>query len=240
MTINRKIIPAQIRALAADEVEVIMSTSALARDGHVLVPSGCDLASYLLNPIVLFAHDPLLPVGNAENIQVQRDQITARVRFAPEGISTKADEVRGLTKAGIIRAVSVGFDPIDGEPLDPSRPRGGQRFTKWQLLELSFVAVPADTGAMVTARAAREGKALSAANATALQQAHDHATRCRDHLAQVLGCAEPDADDVAQRRRAVDALALAQPPLASARAANSAPMNFAQRQADLRRLSRSR
>jgi hypothetical protein len=96
---------------------------------------------------------PDLPVGNAENIAVEPDQITARVRFAPLGISVKADEVRGLVKAGVIRAVSIGFDPIEGEPLDPKKPRGGQRVSAWELLELSFVSVPSDVGAVVTQRA---------------------------------------------------------------------------------------
>ncbi len=130
-----------------------MSTAALARDGHILVPQGCLLDNYRANPIVLWQHDPEHPVASAENIQVGPDSITARVRFAPDGISHKADEVRGLVKAGIVRAVSVGFDPIDGEPLDPKKPRGGQRFTKWELLECSFCSVPVDTGAIVTARA---------------------------------------------------------------------------------------
>jgi HK97 family phage prohead protease len=153
MTMLRKLIRAQITALGDDEVEVVMSTAALARDGHVLLPQGCRLDNYRANPIVLWSHDPDHPVGNAENTSVAADQITARVRFAPTGISHKADEIRGLTKAGVIRAVSVGFDPIEMEPLDPKKPRGGQRISSWELLELSFVSVPADPGAVVTARA---------------------------------------------------------------------------------------
>lgn len=153
MTMIRKVMPAQILALGEDEVEVILSTAALARDGNVLVPAGCRLQNYRANPIWLWQHDPDHPVANAQEIEVQDDCIRARVKFAPTGISKKADETRGLVKAGIVRGVSVGFDPIDGEPLDPKKPMGGQRFTSWELLECSFVSVPADTGAVVTARA---------------------------------------------------------------------------------------
>lgn len=153
MTTMRKLVRAQINALGDDEVEVVMSTASLARDGHILEPRGCRLENYRANPIVLWSHDPDHPLGNAENATVGGDQISARVRFAPLGISRKADEIRGLVKAGVIRTVSVGFEPIEMEPLDPKKPRGGQRIFEWELLELSFVSVPADTGAVVTARA---------------------------------------------------------------------------------------
>ena len=130
MTMIRKLVQATINTLGPDEVEITMSTAALARDGHILIPQGCVLDNYRANPIVLWQHDPEHPVASAENIQVEPDSITARVRFAPDGISHKADEVRGLVKAGIVRAVSVGFDPIDGVPLDPKKPRGGQEIHK--------------------------------------------------------------------------------------------------------------
>ncbi|HLY04261.1 MAG TPA: HK97 family phage prohead protease [Rhizomicrobium sp.] len=153
MTILRKVVPAQMTPVGDDEVEVILSTANLARDGHILVPQGALLDNYRLNPIVLWQHDPEHPVGNAEALTVSPENITARVKFAPVGTTRKADETRGLVKNGIVRAVSIGFEPLDGEPLDPKKPRGGQRFTKWELLECSFVSVPADTGAVVTARA---------------------------------------------------------------------------------------
>jgi hypothetical protein len=95
MTMIRKLIAAEIRELGDDEVEVIMSTSALARDGHILIPQGVVLDNYRANPIVLWSHDPDKPVGNAEDTALSGDSISARVRFAPLGISAKADEVRG-------------------------------------------------------------------------------------------------------------------------------------------------
>jgi HK97 family phage prohead protease len=152
----RRVIPAQISALGEDEVEIVMSTAAIARDEHILVPEGCILENYRRNPIQLWQHDPDHPVGRNEDIQVYPDRITARCRFAPLGISRKADEIRGLVKAGILNAVSVGFDVVESEPLDPKKPRGGQRITSWELLECSFVSVPADTMAVVTARALEE------------------------------------------------------------------------------------
>lgn len=204
MPMHRKIVRAQINSLAEDEVEVVMSTAALARDGHVLVPQGCLLDEYRANPIILWSHDPDQPVGNAENIAVAGDKITARIRFAPAGASAKADEVRRLVKGGVVRAVSVGFDPIEMKPLDPKKPYGGQRITAWTLLECSFVSVPADVGAVVTARSKRTGKVLNAANVEALKNAHAAAGTVQQHIEGVLSSAgiEPDAEDAIEGDRA--------------------------------------
>jgi HK97 family phage prohead protease len=157
MTMIRKVMPAQITTVGEDEVSVVISTGYVARDEHIFEPAGAQIENYRKNPVVLWNHDTdHPPVGRGEDLQVNGDNIAARVRFAPMGISVKADEIRGLVKAGFINAVSVGIDPIEAEPLDPKKPRGGQRVSQWELMEFSFCNVPVDTGAGVTARARRE------------------------------------------------------------------------------------
>ncbi len=153
MTIQRKLVAAEVNTLADDEVEIILTTDSLARDGHVLLPQGANLRNYLANPIVLWSHDINQPVGNASDLVVDPTKIRARVKFAGIGISAKADEVRGLVKTGVVRGVSIGFEPIVYEPLDPKKPRGGQRVSEYDLLECSFCSIPVDTGAGVSARA---------------------------------------------------------------------------------------
>ena len=101
---------------------------------------------------MLWQHSPSSPVGTAADIARYPDRIAARIDFAAERISATADEVCGLVKAGIVSSVSVGFDIIDAEPLDPKKPRGGLHITRWELQEISFVSISADTGAGVTAR----------------------------------------------------------------------------------------
>ncbi len=261
----RTLVRAEITAMPADQVRVVMSTDSLARDGHVLLPRGCQLQAYRANPIVLWSHDPEMPVGNAGDIVVGTGGISCTVTFAPPGVDPTADRIRGLTKAGVIRAVSVGFDPIEMEPLDPKHPRGGQRISIWEMLELSFVSVPADTGAIVTARQARAGKVLSGENAQALREAHDLVEAGRAKIAHVLdaasgGASDGDGDDAerrARRRRQVEVLSLQQKAgpqleaylhrqrqvevLSLSHAPDLAsPKSFAQRQRELASLSRRR
>lgn len=154
MTMTRKLVPAQIKALGDDEVEVRMSTATVARDGHILLPQGARLENYKKNPVFLWNHDvDGFPVGRSEEITIDGEEVVSRVRFPPTGLSRRADECRGLVKSGFINGVSVGFDPIDGEPIDPKKPRGGMRVSDWELIECSFCCVPVDTEALVIARA---------------------------------------------------------------------------------------
>lgn len=216
MTKIRALIAAEISSsgLAEDEVRVVMSTAALARDGHVLVPGGARLENFRANPIVLWHHNPDIPIGNVEDIAIEGDRIRARVRFAPLGISEAADRYRGLVKAGVVRAVSVGFDPIEGKPINPSKPKGGQRFTQWELWELSFCSVPVDPGALVTARAKGSVVPLTEVERDELEGLRDHA----------------------RRRREAEMLALAVPP--EGPVPHTEPdYSFAARQRELRRLS---
>ena len=55
-------------------------------------------------------------------------------------------------KSGVVTGVSCGFDILESTPIDKNKPNRGLRITKSRLLECSFVAVPADAYAGVTAR----------------------------------------------------------------------------------------
>lgn len=148
----RAVVPAQIEQLGDREVRVTISTSNMGRDGHIFEPTGASVTNYRSNPIVLWQHNEEHPIGNGEDIEIDGDRITSRTVFAPAGIDPTADRICGLVKAGVIRAVSVGIDPIEAEPLDPARPKGGKRVRKWELLEYSYCSIPVDATALVTER----------------------------------------------------------------------------------------
>lgn len=147
---------AQIRAEdgEADITKVIASTNELARDGWVVEPSGLKTANFLRTASVCFNHDYEHPVATpvAASLIDNGDKLEIAIRWPPPGTSAKSDEVRALVKTGVLRAVSIGFMPLEMEPLDPKQPWDGQRVLSADLLETSFVAVPADTGAIVTQR----------------------------------------------------------------------------------------
>jgi len=125
-----------------------VSTAARDRMDEVLLPEGADLKHFKKNPVVLFGHkydEP--PIGKALWIKNDGDGLIAKVKFA----STEfAQEIFTLFKEGIMSAFSVGFIPkqwVDGDGEKKAR----RTYEKWELLEFSAVAVPANPEALALA-----------------------------------------------------------------------------------------
>jgi HK97 family phage prohead protease len=148
--IRRKFAPAALiddEALGPRQIKIRASTPTPDRAGDVMVPKGCDAQSYTANPIILADHNPTQPIGRA-TLSITEQAVDALIDFAPAGVSVKADEYCGLAKAGILNAASIGFLPVESSPIKG----GGYRYTKWELMEISLVAVPCNPEALVVGR----------------------------------------------------------------------------------------
>lgn len=202
----KKVFKAATQSLGERQVRVRCSSGDVDRSGEIVVQSGIKFAESVP---VLWQHDPNQPVGRAKPVFVG-DDLYADVEFAPAGISLKADETCGLTKCGVIDTVSIGFDPIDTEPMDEKRPRGPQKYLSCELLELSFVSVPANPEAQVVQRQMGAGDGTSednmsekekAARATAVTKMHGALAKKGlwqiGYFAEVLGCLGWLRDDAA-------------------------------------------
>lgn len=125
--------------------EVIISSNSVDRSGEVIDQSGMSIERFMQNPVVLFGHDHFsLPIGVADEIVQQDSKTIARGRFAPEEANPFAQQVRHLYDAGIVRATSVGVIVHETE---------GNIITKSELIEFSFVNVPANPDALSLERA---------------------------------------------------------------------------------------
>jgi hypothetical protein len=131
--------------------DVIISTEDTDRAGEIVKQSGWELTNYKNNPIVLWGHDYYsLPIGVClETYLTEKDGVAAlgaRGVFLSADINPFAQQVRKLYEfglkqgAGVGCTTSVGFIPKEFD--DKSR----NTITKAELLEFSFVPVPANQG----------------------------------------------------------------------------------------------
>jgi len=124
----------------------------------VIEAAGWDLSSFhsedRRNPIALFNHNPNQVVGSWTDVRVAGDRLVGRFVPAAPGTSELADSVRKLVEQDILRAVSVGFEPQESEPLNEkaSPVYGPFRFKRQALLECSIVSIPANPRAVAIAR----------------------------------------------------------------------------------------
>lgn len=148
MTVVHK---AKVSAAAGDPLEFIMSDDSVDRYGDVIVPDGWQLKNFKKNPIALFGHDSSFIVGHWTNVRVEAGKLLGKLRLLPAGVSERLDEIRAAVEAGVLRAVSVGFRPLETEPLEGSK-NGGLKFLKSELLECSLVSIPANPAALSVAK----------------------------------------------------------------------------------------
>lgn len=124
----------------------VISTSSLDRDSDRLDPQGCITENYVKNPVVLVDHkwttDSI--VATNINIEIGKDEIIAISQFPPDGELKLSDDIFKKISNKLINAVSVGFRPLEYE----KNAEGGYNIISWELLEYSFVAIPANPEAL--------------------------------------------------------------------------------------------
>lgn len=155
---NKKELPIEIKDMGERRVLFTISKEVVDRDGDILRASGCDLTNYLKNKVFLGFHNSRdFPLGKTEDIWIEDDRVKAIVYFPtleelssnPEYASEKAklvDFAYFCYKTGMLNAVSVGFIPLEW-----TETKDGYDITKWELLEFSAVAVPANQDAIAEA-----------------------------------------------------------------------------------------
>jgi HK97 family phage prohead protease len=132
----------------ARRVTTVVSTGDVARDGMVIEVDGWDLRQYERNPVVLWAHDDRsLPIARAVSTERAGDVLMQTHEFAQH---PRAEEVWTAVRDGFVNATSVRWTPGETEVRDMPDKRKVLVFTKGhELLEVSYVPVPADPGALV-------------------------------------------------------------------------------------------
>lgn len=137
---NKQYIQAKLQK-AGDKIQFIATDETLDRSGEVIPIDSWDLSNFLKNPVLLVDHDYRVEkiVGKATNMV--KDVVAKQLRFEPlfHGLTELSTAVNDMVGAEVLNTVSVGFLPHGPE-------KDGDR-TRNELLEISFVAVPANPSA---------------------------------------------------------------------------------------------
>jgi hypothetical protein len=155
---SKKDISVSTEDIGERSVLFTISKEVVDRDGDILRASGVDFSNYMKNPVFLSFHNSReFPLGKVTKFWVEGNEVKAIVYFPtieelssdPANASEKAklvDFTYHCYKTGMLNAVSVGFIPVEWIETE-----NGYDILKWELLEFSAVAVPANQDAIAQA-----------------------------------------------------------------------------------------
>lgn len=158
-----KLLNTKTEEIGERTVRFIISSEVKDRDGDILVSKGCDFTNYEKNPVFLSFHNSReYPLGKVVKYWAEEKAVYADVYFPtieelstdPKNASEKAklvDFTYHCYKTGMLNAVSVGFIAKEYEPIIEDKKTTGYLIIKWELLEFSAVAVPANQDAIAQA-----------------------------------------------------------------------------------------
>jgi hypothetical protein len=140
----------------------VFSDERVDRMGDVILVSGWDLANYKQNPVILWGHNAgAPPIGLGSRVRSARVEdgraLVGDVTFVEEDVNPHAETIWRLADAGVLRTVSVGFQPIEaswGDDITEKERKKygvskyGVLYRRSELLETSIVSIPANPGAV--------------------------------------------------------------------------------------------
>ncbi len=137
-------------AVDANRYRVTIAANEEARQPPTLDFDGLSLDNYMLNPVVMWAHDVSgrspsggLPIGRTlELAKTGAGRLVAEFEFLSD--DPFARRVKNAWDKGFLRAASISWLPIETAPARD----GGYRDTRSDLLEWSIVPVPSDPDAL--------------------------------------------------------------------------------------------
>jgi len=146
----------------------VVTTAKTNRNGHRVNPDGWELANYQRNPVMLWCHDDGswkgsgshgLPFASGERVWIDGDYLKVASLWVPAGTITGeagelCESVLRLYRGGFLRAVSAGWLPLEWDYVETEDGGWEVAFIRQELLEISFVPIPAEPEALRVAASA--------------------------------------------------------------------------------------
>lgn len=134
-------------------IRFTFSDGSVDRSGDTIDPKGWELDSFQKNPVALWAHASYAPpIGRASNVGAVKGKLMGDIEFMSAEISPFADSIYRMVQGGFIKAVSVGFIPLEYAYVNDKDRPWGIDFKRQELLEISVCPVPCNPNALQEAR----------------------------------------------------------------------------------------
>jgi HK97 family phage prohead protease len=135
------------------QIRVLASSADLDRDKERILPTAFKerLSIYQSNPVIMAAHAHRLAdgkptvIGRAASIWIDKKGLWAIIQFAETEL---AEQYWQLYRDGYMKAVSIGFIPLEWTDEREEKLGYIRTHTKVELIEISCVAVPANPQAL--------------------------------------------------------------------------------------------
>jgi HK97 family phage prohead protease len=146
---NRAYSILEVKSVDEDKrvIRGVATTPTVDRVGDIIDPLGVKFS----NPMAfLWQHKHDQPIGECRFSKPTKDGIDFEARIAstdePGTLKDRLDEAWQSIKLGLVKAVSIGFRPIEYAFME----NGGIRYSEAEVYELSAVTIPANSDALIT------------------------------------------------------------------------------------------
>ena len=197
---NKKFLQAITKANSVDEknytIDFVMTMEVTDRHGDIVDIDTIDLSYFEKNPVVLPSHDhSALAVGKVIKTWVEVvngvKQLIGTVQFAVEEYEL-AKTYWNLYKGGYMSAVSIGFIP-QSYKVEPDGV--SVRLFGAQIIELSFVAVPANQLALAKSAGISVNELVTASRETIVKEIQQSMIMLKELLGDISTETTTDPDD---------------------------------------------
>jgi HK97 family phage major capsid protein/HK97 family phage prohead protease len=171
----------------------IASTPEVDRAGDVVESSG---AVFKLPMPLLWQHRADSPIGHVTAATITKAGIKITAQIAKDVGLPDIDRAWTLIKAGLVRGLSIGFKALEMEPLNAKDPWGGQRFLKWEWMELSAVTIAANAAASISTIKSIDSEQRAQSGSAARVTPSSSAAAAMGHRTKESRMATPISDQV--------------------------------------------
>jgi len=190
---NRAYSVLSVKAMDDDQrmITGIATTPSVDRMGDIIEPLGVKFQ----NPLALLhQHDSDRPVGTVKFDKPTAQGVTFQAQLPkidePGPLKDRVDTAWGEVKNGLVRAVSIGFRPIEYSFIE----NGGIRFSQIEVYELSLVSVPAQADAMISTIKAFDVGAPADAGRPTRPSPSDQGKAASGQIVRVVKLTDPARD----------------------------------------------